>query len=852
MRTYLQNHPRLVGAGAFGLVIFLALFGRAFMRDVRPQPLGRDQVADRALAFVAAEGWTSPNRVTFTMPIEGDDFAFVRASAARTNEAVPEREQLPDPQWQSIIISNPNSFVTAARQFVKPDPLLMAELTPRGDVVTYVEATAPVAGVEIANFQRQRTLPFSELDLDSFFSTKEDERIEPTDQDRSRAIEAVSAFVARHALPRLDAPSGFVVREGPNKSRLVNLEWQAAGPAGTIERTRALVWDDRVVAYDRDLREMGVAPAPPEIDVVGQVVNAFPMLVMILGSAFIAVLVVIRRRQGEIDFRSAATVFTSYIVLSAALWLSWAGVTLGILMAFVGHIQLWLGAANILITVPIVTVVMALVLAGAWATSEGQAYMAWPQHLIRPFSAIMRGNFRTRESAQPVVAGYLLAFSALGAVVALGLVTPPSSTPSVAALFSLNEWPIAVAVPIQAGMIAMTFTIAAGVFAMTYVRLRTRRLWVVLLVGTLTIIALRSSFTAEQFFPGPAGLAQIVAVALAMGISMTFVAYGPVASFTAAYVYTVAITAYPLLLTGNTGHMASGAWALLFGLGPAAVAVYGQVRPAEVRPTQSIPSHVRRALDRLRIGEEFAVARNVQANLLPASAPRVPGLDVAGVCVPANEVGGDYFDYFELGDGRLAIAIGDVSGKGVGAAIYMTLTKSYMVTQSRTDTSPAGVLALVNEHLRRNLARGTFVTMVYAVIDGTERRLEYTRAGHNPPLHIKANGEGDFLNAPGIALGAASGRTFEAITKVEAVALEPGDLVVLYTDGVTEAMNLNSDEYGEERLIALVRRMAQSQAGAGTVVDAILRDVRDFAGRAPQHDDITIVAARVHDGIPPQ
>jgi len=229
--------------------------------------------------------------------------------------------------------------------------------------------------------------------------------------------------------------------------------------------------------------------------------------------------------------------------------------------------------------------------------------------------------------------------------------------------------------------------------------------------------------------------------------------------------------------------------------------------------------------------------------------PRAPLLfgltEVKGISVPAREVGGDFFNYFQLDSGLVALLVGDVSGKGVGAAIYMTLTKSYMVTQTARVADPVGLLSRVNEHLRRNLARGTFVTMAYAVFDVEGRRLTYTRAGHNSPLHVRANGEGDFLTAPGIALGAAASATFEAITRVESVDLQAGDLVLLYTDGVTEAMNTSSDEYGDDRLVKLARRLASSGASSQAVVDALLKDVREFAGRAPQHDDITIVAVRV-------
>ena len=212
--------------------------------------------------------------------------------------------------------------------------------------------------------------------------------------------------------------------------------------------------------------------------------------------------------------------------------------------------------------------------------------------------------------------------------------------------------------------------------------------------------------------------------------------------------------------------------------------------------------------------------------------------------MPSYILGGEYFDYFQLEDSRLGIAIGDVSGKGVGAAIYMTLTKSYMVTQAAHTADPARVLSRVNDHLRRNLARGNFVTMAYAIVDVAERRIDYARAGHNPPLLIRADGDGDFLNAPGVTLGAVASSTLDTIMRVETVETRIGDLLLLYTDGVTEAMNVRGDEYGDDRLIALARAMARTPATARDVVDALLKDVRSFAGRAQQHDDITVVAVR--------
>jgi serine phosphatase RsbU (regulator of sigma subunit) len=846
MKRILQEHPRLAAAGAAGLVVFLALFGRSFMAGSRPQPLDRDEITARALEFAALEGWTVAPRFAWTYAVEGDDFAAVRESAAATGAAVPDRETLPDPMWETAVVANPDVFVSRLRAFKGPDPVLMLEATPRGEVVFYVEATSPISGTPIAQFQSgDRPIPFRELHADRLFEVLPEERLAPTDEERARATELAEAFFARHGVSPPGPPASFDVRAWRDSSRLAYMRWHRPGPAGAFDLVRIAIWSDRVVAFDRDIRVGLASVEEPRTNAAIQLLNALPLLFLFFASAVITVLVILRRRQGEIDLRSAAIVALANAAGTAVLTVGWLGITTGLMMPIAGHQEIWLGVINVVIVVPIVIAISSFVLAGAWATGEGQAYLVWPQHLIRPFSAFVRGRLRTPEAAEPVAIGYALAATALGAVVLLGMVTPPSPVPSIAPFFSLFYWPMSVTIPLQALSMAFSLTITAGLFAMTYTRMRTRRAWVVVIVGTCTILLIRGAFAATQFFPADPRTATWVAVALAVALAAAFVRYGPVTMLTAVYVYVTAITAYPLVLSGNTGHALSGAWALLLGLAPAGIAAFGALRPVDKGMRRAVPAHVRRALDRLRITEEFEVARLVQSRLLPAAAPVVPGLDVAGVCVPASEVGGDYFDYFKLEDGRLGVAIGDVSGKGVGAAIYMTLTKSYMVTQSTYEANTARMLGRVNEHLRRNLARGTFVTMVYAVVDAASRSLEYTRAGHNPPLHIRANGEGDFLNAPGLALGAAAARTFDAVTRIEVVELQPGDLVVLYTDGVTEAMNLRSEEYGEERLIALVRRLAQSPASSAAVVDALLRDVRGFTDRAPQHDDITIVVIRV-------
>jgi phosphoserine phosphatase RsbU/P len=428
---------------------------------------------------------------------------------------------------------------------------------------------------------------------------------------------------------------------------------------------------------------------------------------------------------------------------------------------------------------------------------------------------------------------------------AIAFLAPSSVTGPTAALSVLVGWPVALSAPTGALAIALQMGLVANVFAMSYLKRLTRRTWVAVLAAT--ILGMVSLMSDVGTFPSEEWTSFVVKVALAAASALAFIRFGALPVIAALFVWCGLQTTGPLLAAPviHANHFASGIWSLAFCFVPLVVAELAAMRPRDYGAEEGLPAHVRRALDRLRISEEFEVARRVQAGLLPAQPPGIPGLDVAGICVPASEVGGDYFDYFDLGDGRLAVAVGDVSGKGVPAAIFMTLTKSYMVTQASRAGEPAVVLSRVNAHLKRNLARGTFVTMALAVIDRAGRKVTYTRAGHNPPLLVRANGEGEFLNASGLALGSAPPAVFDGLTKAEVAELLPGDLLLLYTDGVTEAMNVRADEFGEERLATRVTALAASGATAQAIVNALLKDLRNFRGRAMQHDDITIVAIRV-------
>jgi hypothetical protein len=535
--------------------------------------------------------------------------------------------------------------------------------------------------------------------------------------------------------------------------------------------------------------------------------------------------------------------FLTVTSMSILLELMWVGTTLGILSSMSGHVQIWFGLINFFLSVPFITLVMSLVVAGAWATGEGQAYIVWPQHLLRPFSAVMRGHLRTPEAAFPVTAGYAAAFVALGVATAIGLVTPAAENASVAPLRALGDWPVSLSAPLQGLSLGLSITVTSGVFAMTYARLRTRRIWIVVLVGALVALSMRVTFWPQQYFPGSKSVALAVVVALAVGLSVVFVRFGPLASLTACFVYLVAVTSYPLVLSGNPGHARSGAWSLVLGLVPAAIATWGVLRPREDSKSSIGQSHVDRFLRRIRVAEEFDIARRIQTQYLPAFAPHVPGLDISFISLPAHECGGDFYA-FSVRDGTFAAVIGDVSGKGISAAMYSTMMIGYWITQESLADDPVRLASLINRRLARNVEPGSFVTAAFVAVDVVRRSVAYARAGHNWPILAEPDGAVTFLKAPGLGLGVANAQMFDMVTRAEHTPFAVGQVLALYSDGVTEAKNPEGDEYSEERLASVVGECVRRGDSSEAIIKAVLKSVAKFRRGAPPHDDVSLVVIR--------
>jgi hypothetical protein len=247
--------------------------------------------------------------------------------------------------------------------------------------------------------------------------------------------------------------------------------------------------------------------------------------------------------------------------------------------------------------------------------------------------------------------------------------------------------------------------------------------------------------------------------------------------------------------------------------------------------------------ERERLLTEFAVAREAQQGMLPDKPPLIPGFSLFASCVPAREVGGDLFDFLEMPRGCWAMCVADVSGKGVPAALYMTLTKGMLAAEQAMATGILDLACAVNRQLLLAGKRRTFVTLAMGLLDPERRVLEVLRAGHNPILWWRAAlGESLYVQPKGIGLGLAGDRIFSKSIECQELELADGDLVVFYSDGLTEAMNPRQEQYGEDRLQSVVARAAGLDAAE--LAQAILDDVEIFKAGADPHDDLTLVVLR--------
>ncbi len=248
------------------------------------------------------------------------------------------------------------------------------------------------------------------------------------------------------------------------------------------------------------------------------------------------------------------------------------------------------------------------------------------------------------------------------------------------------------------------------------------------------------------------------------------------------------------------------------------------------------------AVERRVVDEELAMATSIQEAILSSERPEYDGVDVSALSIPSRQVGGDYFDIIKMEDGKLGLAIGDVSGKGVPAALLMAMLHAALHAQMSGVVSPATVMKRMNEILCRSTSAEKFATFFFALYDREKRVLRFTNGGHNFPILLRYNGEVHYLEEGGLVIGMLEESTYQE----KSVSLDQGDMLVLYTDGVTEeSASGNDDElYGEERLVELLRKTGKDRAK--DIVRDVRRSVESFTGGGGFSDDFTLIVLKVN------
>lgn len=249
---------------------------------------------------------------------------------------------------------------------------------------------------------------------------------------------------------------------------------------------------------------------------------------------------------------------------------------------------------------------------------------------------------------------------------------------------------------------------------------------------------------------------------------------------------------------------------------------------------------IKKSIERERLLREMLVAQEMQKKLLPQILPQHLSLELGAISTPAFEVGGDYYDFAELGSGRLGIIVGDVSGKGVPAAFYMSVMKGIFQALGKTCTSPREFMIKANEALAGSIDKHSFVSLIYAIVDTRTGSLTLARAGHCPLLHIGTHGA-EYLRPGGMGVGLSSGGTFDGAIEESTITLKDEDLCVFYTDGITEARR-NDEEFGYDRLRDVALRERANSAPA--ICTGILNEVKTFSENKASHDDLTLVVLK--------
>lgn len=559
------------------------------------------------------------------------------------------------------------------------------------------------------------------------------------------------------------------------------------------------------------------------------------------------VLVFLRKyHEGEISVGRASLLFVglwSAAVLSALLAIPIQAFGWGL-----GELSFdWIIIVKLVIYAIIVYPVWGIVLFTGWSVGESLAREKM-SHKLEAMDALFNIKLSTLNVSVSLVRGYLYGFTALGGFAILlyaGLIACKGTTNLSGYITTIDLYFPFLAPWLGAVTTALMSEIPFRLFANVAIFKKTGLRSVAVLGSALIFAVTSPAFISMPLTITPIYLEYVLLFSLGIYFGILFWKYDLLTVLCADFVFIGILQVIPVITNPAPYLFWSGVLGTALLFTPVILIVSGFIKKETFAyQPDTMPAHIKRISERERMARELEIARQVQMKLLPKSSPDMAGCDVAGFCLPAEEVGGDYYDFISLGDRKLGVAIGDVSGKGVPAAIYMTLTKGVFQSHAEVDVSPKQVLTKVNGLMYRSIERGSFVSMFYAVIDLGLMKMKFARAGHNPAIYYNRHNQNiRALEPAGIALGLEKGEVFANVIKEQEMNLQSGDLFVMYTDGFSEAMNNDQQQYSEERLHQTIQK--HSAASAQQIIHQVYLEIKSFSQEHPQHDDMTMVVVKI-------
>ena len=553
------------------------------------------------------------------------------------------------------------------------------------------------------------------------------------------------------------------------------------------------------------------------------------IILIIGGGILIAIVAVKRIRSFEMGFRQA--------------------LLMGSIVAVAFGIQLYVNVQNnsnaweIIFPMLLVPILIGGTLVLLWAIAESLTREVWREKMI-PFDLISQGHVLHPNIGWSFIRG--ISFG-IGLFALSLLLTWAGNRITPVSISLMDDSSIHTFDAVAPSLLILSHAVYISCFVFAFILLflisflrkyiSSRALLITLSALVLAVISLEHM--------EPIGAALIIQTIYAFFMVWIFYQYDGLTALLALIISTVIPEAAGLFCAGNPSYTESGLFIVIISSLIYATSLILCFRKSTIYDFDEIaPAFAKHITERQRLQQELEIARKVQMSFLPKCDPSIPQFDICSRCLPALEVGGDYYDFIEIGEHKLAVAIGDVSGKGTQAAFFMTLTKGFLRALAHVSESPAKVLTQVNHLFYENVERGIFISMIYGVFDTMKKTLSFARAGHNPVIMRKSHTEYvQIVNPTGIALGLDGDSKFSQSIGEATIEYQQGDLFIFYTDGFTEAMNAHQEQFGEERLSRVVEQLASGTAAE--IMEGVFAEIKSFVGKTKQHDDMTIVVIKV-------